>query len=182
MKLTAAITLLLIAGTAHASSNAYIGADVAFLNETDLNIMEIKVTHANNMSFNLVGGYAFEIADSFQVGLEAEYRNFGEATFLNVLEVKGSAFFINAKPIYNITDNIYVAATLGLGQMDLELKDTETGLTESETNTAFQLGLESGYQFNNSISLNFGYRSANANIDDIEVRVRGVYAGARYNF
>ncbi|WP_163133954.1 outer membrane beta-barrel protein [Agarivorans sp. Alg241-V36] len=179
---TSLVLSLFVTGAANAAGGAYLGADFAFSNETELKVDGISLKDNNDVGFNLVGGYAFEASEKFKIGLEAEYRTIGDVTYLDVLKGSGSAFYLNAKPMFFFTQNAYIAGLIGLGSMELELKNLSTNETASESDSSLQLGVEGGYVFNNGLGLNAGYRSANADIDGVDITVSGFYAGLRYNF
>ncbi|WP_411993886.1 porin family protein [Agarivorans sp. DSG3-1] len=184
IKLTKASLALsmLFASTANATGGAYIGVDFAFANDTELQFDGISISDSNDPGINLVGGYAFAPSENFKIGVEAEFRTMGDVTYLGVLKSSGSAFYLNAKPMFFFNKNIYIAGLLGMGQMELEVKDIESGVSASESDTSFQIGAEGGYVFDNGLGLNVGYRSASADIDGIEVTTNGFFAGLRYNF
>nr|WP_321459056.1 porin family protein [uncultured Vibrio sp.] len=164
-----------VAGT---KTGFYLGADVAFANETELENSGVSIEESNDVGFNAAVGYESNIEESFKLAGEVEYRTFGEVDFLGMMKADGHAIFANLKPKYTFDNGAYIAGVFGLGQMTL--KDKTSDVEESET--GYQFGVESGYNINESISLNVGYRSANTEIDDVEIAIRGFYAGARYYF
>lgn len=164
-----------VAGT---KTGFYLGADVAFANDTELENSGVSIEESNDVGFNAVVGYESKLEESFKLAGEVEYQNFGEVDFLGTMKADGYAIFANLKPKYTFNNGTYIAGVVGLGQMTL--KDKTNAVEESET--GYQFGVEGGYNINESVSLNVGYRSANTEIDDVEIAIRGFYAGARYYF
>ncbi|HBN6185568.1 TPA: porin family protein [Vibrio parahaemolyticus] len=160
----------------------YIGADVAFANETELENSGVSIEESNDASFNVLVGYESKIEESFYLAGEVEYRTFGEVDFFGMMQADGYAIFANFKPKYTFDSGVYLAGVFGLGQMTLKVKENDIFYGGEESETGYQFGIESGYQLNDSVSLNVGYRSANTEIDDVEISVSGFYAGARYYF
>ncbi|PFG45451.1 opacity protein-like surface antigen [Vibrio sp. ES.051] len=170
------------AAVADTKTGFYLGTDVAFANDTELENSGASIEKSNDVGFSAVVGYESDIEESFKLAGEVEYRTFGEVDFFGVMQADGHAIFVNLKPKYTFDTGVYIAGVLGLGQMTLKDKTNDTQYTVEESETGYQFGVESGYNINESISLNVGYRSANTEIDDVKIAIRGLYVGGRYYF
>lgn len=184
MKVKVAALTMLVASYSFASEGPYVGVDLTFANETELKVNSVSITEDNDIGFNLLAGYDMPLSNEASLGLELEYRTYDGADFEGVLKTSGNAFFVNAAPKYFINDNFYIGATLGFGQLELEVEVTDgiNKAKDSETGTAFQYGIQAGYVINSALSGTLGYRSMSADVDGVDTTISGLYAGLRYSF
>lgn len=164
----------------------YTGVDVGFYNETELEYRGSAIEDSSDLSdfsYNLVGGYEFNTHDVVKLGLEAEYRKIGKVNYSDVMDVEGQAFFINIKPKFIVKGDVldlYVSLLAGVGSMDMEAK--AFGMSDSESEAAYQVGGELGAIVTDNIDIHLGYRNARVEIDSVDVSSQTAYIGARYHF
>ncbi|WP_112480323.1 outer membrane protein [Vibrio variabilis] len=172
-----------VCGVASASG-VYIGADLALGNKTALETQGASFDETNEVGLGALAGYNFTITPMFDLGVEAEYRTIGEADFNiddNKFQSSGSFYGVNLRPKYTLSTGAFAAAVIGVGQMEMKLSHNST--SETNSGTAYQLGVEGGYAFDSGVDLVIGYRFTEASdIEGIEFGVSGIYGGARYNF
>ncbi|MDN3610860.1 porin family protein [Vibrio ostreicida] len=166
----------------------YVGADII---STDLDGTlfgpSLEEVSSTNVAFSV--GYSFQVAESFVVGVEGEYLNYGEFDLAysavqskKVANTDISAFSLNLKPKYFVADSgFYVGGTLGLGTYHAEMT-TVTNVSDSASDTGFTYGVEAGYALNNSWLLSAGYRVSSADIDGFDIDMNTLYAGIDYKF
>ncbi|NOH54721.1 porin family protein [Vibrio coralliilyticus] len=166
----------------------YLGADII---STDLDGTlfgpSFEEVSSTNVAFSV--GYSFQVAESFVVGVEGEYLNYGEFDLVysavpstKVANTDISAFSLNLKPKYFVADSgFYVGATLGLGTYHAEIT-TVTNVSDSASDTGFTYGVEAGYALNNNWLLSAGYRVSSVDIDDFDIDMNTLYAGIDYKF
>lgn len=174
----------LISGAAMADKHplgVYLGADVTFGSKMELKQEGVKFKESSDTAFNLVAGYEHQLVDHVKLGLEAEYRMFGDAKFDSTTKLDGYGYFVNLKPKYLLDQGVYLAALVGIGRMTVEVKDDELG-NSRRSKFGYQFGAELGYDINENISAVAGYRYAKTKIDSLKVSVPGFYVGGRYNF
>lgn len=179
--LSALVTsLLLFNSHVFANSSGYIGLDLAVSNTTDLSISGASIDENNDLGFNLYSGQRFNISDGFDLGIELEYKNIGKADF-GELYTEGDAIFINGRSKFtsDSSNPLYSGIILGLGYIDGKISDGSVTLSESDI--AYQAGVEIGYMLNN-FDISLGYRWQFSTIDEVDVTVDGFTAGLRYNF
>ncbi|WP_053395378.1 outer membrane beta-barrel protein [Vibrio nereis] len=182
-QLLLASVAMFASGIVSANTGLYIGADIALSNETELEDNGISITADNDPGYNFVVGYDMQTHDSVKIGFEGEYRTFGEVNYSNIITADGNGVFLNAKPkLYAQGSNVYFAGLFGVGKMDLDITSTQTGVTINESSSALQYGAEIGFEFEQNLVLNAGYRAATAEIKGTDVSVSGLYAGARFKF
>jgi len=100
-----------------------------------------------------------------------EYRNFGNTSY-STLSVDANAFFVNAKAkLFVLYDfgNVYLAPMIGVGIVNLDVKESSLNMSESESESAFQAGIEIGTRLANNIDLNLGYKAAYTEIDAVDI-------------
>ncbi|MCG7489906.1 porin family protein [Vibrio sp. Of14-4] len=129
-------------------------------------------------------GYDFKLADSVILGVEAEFADYGKFDFIptggtgakQTNDTHALSFYL--KPKYFIPgSSFYFGAVFGVGMY--KMKSSWTGpveyvdsfgstlftrketINDSDNETEFVYGLETGYALNNNIILNAGYRMAN---------------------
>ena len=164
----------------------YAGVDVGIYNETELEYRGSAIEDSSDLSdfsYNLVGGYEFNTHDVVKLGLEAEYRKIGKVNYSDVMDVEGQAFFINIKPKFIVKGDVldlYVSLLAGVGSMDMEAK--AFGMSDSESEAAYQVGGELGAIITDRIDIHLGYRNARVEIDSVDVSSQTAYIGARYHF
>ncbi|MGF1724239.1 outer membrane protein [Photobacterium nomapromontoriensis] len=180
VNLSISMGLLVISGYTFAADNIYIGADAAISNTTKLEYKDLSIDETNDLGANLFAGYNFDINSSFNLGIEAEYRKFGETSYSDGIKGDGQAFYINARPKFiDNGNNLYSAFILGIGHLSVDT----TGFNESysDSKIAYQVGVEAGYMIKN-VDIAIGYRYQIADFDGVDMSVHGVTAGVRYNF
>lgn len=165
------IASLLSAPALASKEGFYIGADIAS-NSFDGDSFDTGV--------GLVAGYDFQVTPQVVVGVEGEYRNFGEDSYSfegDSLKQKAYSYGINVKPKYYFNDNFYAGAQVGLHNLEEELKASYEGdnYKISESNTVLSLGVEAGYDFNRNVSIKGGYKSMDSDYGSF-------YIGANYKF
>ena len=164
----------------------YAGVDIGFYNETELEYRGSAIEDSSDLSdlsYNLVGGYEFNTHDVVKLGLEAEYRQIGKVNFSDVMDIEGQAFFVNIKPKFIVKGDVvdlYVSLLAGVGSMDMEAK--AFGVSDSKSETGYQVGGELGAIVTDNIDIHLGYRNARVEIDSIDVSSQTAYIGARYHF
>ncbi|WP_454441432.1 outer membrane beta-barrel protein [Vibrio bathopelagicus] len=164
----------------------YAGVDIGFYNETELEDRGSAIEDSSDLSdlsYNLVGGYEFNTHDVVKLGLEAEYRQIGKVNFNDVMDIEGQAFFVNIKPKFIVKGDVvdlYVSLLAGVGSMDMEVK--ALGVSDSKSETGYQIGGELGAIVTDNIDIHLGYRNARVEIDSIDVSSQTAYIGARYHF
>lgn len=164
----------------------YAGVDIGFYNETELEDRGSAIEDSSDLSdlsYNLVGGYEFNTHDVVKLGLEAEYRQIGKVNFNDVMDIEGQAFFVNIKPKFIVKGDVvdlYVSLLAGVGSMDMEVK--ALGISDSKSETGYQIGGELGAIVTDNIDIHLGYRNARVEIDSIDVSSQTAYIGARYHF
>ncbi|MBY7732373.1 porin family protein [Vibrio splendidus] len=164
----------------------YAGVDIGFYNETELEDRSSAIEDSSDLSdlsYNLVGGYEFNTHDVVKLGLEAEYRQIGKVNFNDVMDIEGQAFFVNIKPKFIVKGDVvdlYVSLLAGVGSMDMEVK--AKGISDSKSETGYQIGGELGAIVTDNIDIHLGYRNARVEIDSIDVSSQTAYIGARYHF
>ncbi len=169
--------IALLSATAAANANhVYVGGDLLVGHYTDIASLEEN----NEIGASAFVGYSFAVNPNFDFGIELEYQHFGKADFSDSVSVDGHAFYINARPKFlDKGSNLYSALILGVGS--LEGDTSILGVSDSESELSYQVGLEVGYMFNN-LDFSIGYRYRIADFDDVDVKIKGVTAGVRYNF
>mgnify|MGYP003884372259 CR=1 FL=1 len=178
-QLLLASAAMFASGIVSANTGLYIGADIALSNETELEDNGISITGDNDPGYNFVVGYDMQTHDSVKIGFEGEYRTFGDVSYYNVVTIDGDGIFLNAKPkLYAQGSNVYFAGLFGVGQMEFE----SSAFSGSDSSSALQYGAEIGFEFEQNLVLNAGYRAATAEFDGFDVTVSGLYAGARFKF
>ncbi|SDG68887.1 Outer membrane protein beta-barrel domain-containing protein [Vibrio xiamenensis] len=138
-----------------------------------------------HFGYNLALGYELALHRGVKLGVEAEYRSLGQVSYQNVLDVDGSGVFINAKPRFIVDydwGDMYIALLAGMGRLELEAELPVSGLSGSQTESAYQFGAELGVELNQQILVHLGYRAAYVSVGDLDVTVDGAYIGARYLF
>ena len=166
------IASLLSAPALASKEGFYIGADIAS-NSYDGDSFDTGV--------GLVAGYDFQITPQVVIGVEGEYRNFGEDKHSDVfgdsVKHKAYSYGINVKPKYYFNDNFYAGAQVGLHNLEEELKFSIEGdnFKFSDNNTVLSLGVEAGYDFNRNVSIKGGYKSMDSDYGSF-------YIGANYKF
>lgn len=164
----------------------YAGVDIGFYNETELEYRGSAIEDSSDLSdlsYNLVGGYEFNTHEVVKLGLETEYRQIGKVNFSDVMDIEGQAFFVNIKPKFIVKGDVvdlYVSLLAGVGSMDMEAK--AFGVSESKSETGYQVGGELGAIVTDNIDIHLGYRNARVEIDSIDVSSQTAYIGARYHF
>lgn len=178
-QLLLASVAMFASGIVSANTGLYIGADIALSNETEIEINDFSISSDNDPGYNFVVGYDMQTHDSVIIGFEGEYRSFGEVTFGDAPPIEGDAWFLNGKPkLYAQGSNVYFAGLFGVGQMEFE----SSAFSGSDSSSALQYGAEIGFEFEQNLVLNAGYRAATAEFDGVDVTVSGLYAGARFKF
>ena len=165
------IASLLSAPALASKEGFYIGADIAS-NSFDGESFDTGV--------GLVAGYDFQVSPEIVIGVEGEYRNFGEDgySYMGLSEkLKAYSYGINVKPKYYFNDNFYAGAQVGLHNLEEEFKLSYEGdnYKISESNTVLSLGVEAGYDFNRNVSIKGGYKSMDSDYGSF-------YIGANYKF
>ncbi|MDD1781918.1 porin family protein [Enterovibrio sp. ZSDZ35] len=180
--LYAAMLALGMSTAAQANEGIYVGANVLFGAETEFEISGFAVSEGADVGFDFLVGYQMPLSDYVDLGMELEFRSFGEANFSNVLTLEGSAFYFNAKPKFYVDDarSFYVAGLVGFGSMDIELKTATDSASDSDS--SIQFGVEAGYEMESGLGLSLGYKSATAEIQTIDFTTDGFYAGVSYRF
>ncbi|RJX68895.1 porin family protein [Vibrio sinensis] len=165
----------------------YIGADITAANSVDITIHGASADETADLGFNLLAGYEFNTHPLVKTSVEAEYRNFGEADSTGVLKVDGNALFVNAKAKLFVQydfGNLYLAPMVGVGQISIDGSTSNTSF--SETELAYQAGVELGTRLRQGVDLHLGYRATFTTVNyggsDIDVDLSGAYIGARYFF
>lgn len=164
----------------------YAGVDIGFYNETELEDRGSAIEDSSDLSdlsYNLVGGYEFNTHDVVKLGLEAEYRQIGKVNFNDVMDIEGQAYFVNIKPKFIVKGDVidlYVSLLAGVGSMDMEVR--ALGVSDSKSETGYQIGGELGAIVTDNIDIHLGYRNARVEIDSIDVSSQTAYIGARYHF
>ncbi|PKF51075.1 outer membrane beta-barrel protein [Enterovibrio nigricans] len=178
----AAALALGISSTAQATEGVYVGANMLFGAETEFEISGFTASEDSDVGFDFFIGYQMPISDYIDLGMELEFRFFGEANFSNVLMLEGSAFYFNAKPKFYVDDarSFYVAGLVGFGSMDIEVRDSSG--TASDSDSSIQFGIEAGYETESGFGVNLGFKSATAEIQTIDFTTNGFYAGVSYRF
>lgn len=167
-------------------SQFYIGADIGLYNETELEFPSNAIEDSSDLSdlsYNLVGGYEFNTHDVVKLGLEAEYRKVGKVSYSDSMDIEGQAFFVNVKPKFIVKGDVldlYVSLLAGVGSMDMDVK--MSGISESKSEAAYQVGAELGAIVSDNIDIHLGYRNARVEIDSVDVSSQTAYVGARYKF
>ncbi|MBN3493974.1 outer membrane beta-barrel protein [Vibrio neptunius] len=163
----------------------YLGVDII---DTDVNATNwdgaSSAGEVSSTSAALAIGYNFHIADSFVVGLEAEYAHYGSFdialkgdTAVNNLEF--SAFNLNVKPQYYFGHSgFYLGGIFGIGGVGGENKSN--GSEASGSSVLY--GVEAGYAFNNNWSINAGYRTTTAEYDNADFDMDTLFLGLDYKF
>jgi opacity protein-like surface antigen len=164
----------------------YIGGDLSLYNSTEIEINRLSVKETSDLGdfgFNFIAGYEFDTSKLVKLGLEAEYRQFGEVDDSDSFQIKGNGLFLNVKPKFIVQydhADVYVSLLAGLGSIDV--KTTVNNVSASKSELAFQYGAELGYILNRDIDIHVGYRSAIVEIDNYNVSNGSAYAGIRYFF
>ncbi len=162
----------------------YAGFDLEAGGSAKADVLGTTIEDNSDIGFSLIGGYEFATHEVVKPSLELEYRKFG-GTDYHTLSVDAQAFMVNAKAkLFVLYDfgNIYLAPMFGVGVVDLDVKESLTGLNSSDTETAIQAGLEIGTRINEKMDLNFGYKAAFTEVENIDVTLDGFYLGFRYFF
>ena len=165
------IASLLSAPALASKEGFYIGADIAS-NSFDGESFDTGV--------GLVAGYDFQVSPEIVIGVEGEYRNFGEDSISGEgfsFKQKAYSYGINVKPKYYFNDNFYAGAQVGLHNLEEEFKATLDGDSgkASVNDTVLSLGVEAGYDFNRNVSIKGGYKSMDSDYGSF-------YIGANYKF
>ena len=167
-------------------SQFYVGADLDFAGTAKMSDEDASLKDTSDIGFSIVTGYEFNVDfnDLVKPSLELEYRNFGDASF-STLSMDSYGVFVNAKAkLFVLRDygNIYFAPMVGIGHVSIDMKESISKLSASESDIGLQAGLEIGTRLKNNIDLNVGYRAAFIDIDSVDFRLDGFYVGARYAF
>ncbi|KXF81109.1 porin family protein [Enterovibrio coralii] len=180
--LLAASLALGLTGTANANEGTYVGANILFAAQSEFELSGVALSEDADTGFDAQLGYQMKLTDHINLGLELEFRSFGEADFANVLKMEGSAFYFNAKPKFYVDDDksFYVGGLVGLGSMEIEL-NTSSG-SASDSDTSIQFGVEAGYEMDSGFGFNLGYKVAKAEIQTVDFTYDGVYVGINYLF
>lgn len=180
MKKIILLSILFSASSFASDNHFYTGASLLVSDNTKLKSDDGSIDESNDLGFNAFGGYSFSVSPNIDLGVELEYQHFGEAEFVDDVSVEGDAFFINARPKFiESRNNLYSALILGVGS--LEGKTNIYGESESESEIAYQAGIEIGYMLD-QIDIGVGYRYRYAKFDDVDFSIQGITAGVRYNF
>ncbi|MDV5171380.1 porin family protein [Photobacterium rosenbergii] len=154
----------------------YIGADISS--------NDIESTSFGT-GLGLVGGYDFQVAPQVVIGVEGEYRYFGEDSGNYApgfgWKDKAYTFGVNVKPKYYFNDSFYAGVQLGLHSTTLDAKDDVIGnIKESNANLAY--GVEAGYEINNNVAIKAGYKAYQAELMGFTFDADTLYIGANYKF
>ncbi len=175
--------------TSHLDHNPfYMGIDWLPANQATLDSGGISISESGDigdMGYNLVAGYELNTHRVVKVGLEAEYRQFGDVSVFDTLTLEGQGVFLNVKPKFIIEYeqvDVYVALLAGLGRLDVKAKIPSIGFSESTTETAYQFGAELGFRLTSHWDVHLGYRAAKLSDDQFDIQFDGGYVGARYAF
>ncbi|WP_044624110.1 porin family protein [Photobacterium gaetbulicola] len=170
------IASLLSAPAMASKEGFYIGADIS--------ANDIEST-SFGMGFGLVAGYDFQVAPQVVIGVEGEYRHFGEdsGSYIEGFGWKDKAYSygFNVKPRYFFNDKFYAGVALGLHNTTLDAKDDFFGsIKESNTNLAY--GIEAGYEINRNVVIKGGYKAYQAELIGVTFDADTFYIGANYKF
>nr|WP_232281726.1 outer membrane beta-barrel protein [Vibrio furnissii] len=166
----------------------YVGAGLGVYNNAEIEYGSLSTNETGDFGdfgYNLLAGYEFNTHKVVKLGVELEYRHFGEVNFADQLDVEGDAFFINVRPKFIVSydhADLYVALIAGLGTIDLDATATQYGVSASKSEAAFQYGAEFGVLLNEHVDLHVGYRAAQVDVEDFDVTLSTGYAGIRYHF
>ena len=167
-------------------SQFYAGADIEFAGRTRVSQGGASIKDTSDIGFSFYAGYEFDVDFNNLVkpSLELQYRSFGDASFSTV-SMDSYGVFLNGKAkLFVLRDygNIYFAPMFGIGHVSLDVKDSSTKQSASESEVGYQFGMEIGTRLENNIDLNAGYRTALVDIDNIDYRLDGFYLGISYAF
>ncbi|EKO3590994.1 porin family protein, partial [Vibrio metschnikovii] len=70
----------------------------------------------------------------------------------------------------------------GIGSVNLKGNVASDGLSISQSELGYQLGVELGFIINKNINLHVGYRSTSVEIKPFDVSISSGYGGIRYYF
>lgn len=172
--------LLLFNTSAFAGDYFYGGASLAFNNSIGLEYEDVHIDENNDPGFSVFGGYSFLITPTIELGVELEYQDFGKAEFAKNVSAEGDAYFINARPKFiEANNNLYSAFILGIGSLSGKTKVNGTSSSESEI--AYQLGVEVGYMFS-QLEFGVGYRYRLAEFDSVDFTNQGFDISMKYRF
>ncbi|NLS12862.1 porin family protein [Vibrio sp. SM6] len=171
---------LLSASVSAESEHPYVGANVLLGHNTTLDAGSIDIDENNDVGAGLYAGYEFDVHPNIDLGLEVEYQYFGKAEFAPGVSVDGQAFYVNARPKFTDADNIlYSALILGIG--GLKGEGHISGLSDSDTEFSYQLGVEMGVMLD-AFDFSLGYRYREAGFNGFDAEIQGVTIGLRYHF
>ncbi|EKO3594372.1 outer membrane beta-barrel protein [Vibrio metschnikovii] len=167
---------------------SYIGADWGLFNSTKLDFSNSSIKNSSSFGdfgYNAVVGYEFNVDKSVKIGVEAEYRHFGKVSEEDEFSVKGSGVYLNIKPKFIVhyqQADAYLSLLGGIGSVNLKGNVASDGLSISQSELGYQLGVELGFIINKNINLHVGYRSTSVEIKPFDVSISSGYGGIRYYF
>lgn len=179
----------------------YVGADGVFAEVTANGDNGGKdVTHDLDTGVGVHVGYDLKFTQSFVTGVELEFINYGSITMgqtkavtsnggqvIADVDLTFTSMNLNVRPKYYIADSgFYVGGLLGFGSSKLELELTKSGYqshsVDDETGTAFNYGIEAGYEFESAWMLYAGMRRATTELDGTDFDIDASYVGVRCKF
>lgn len=159
----------------------YAGTDFHISNESEVSSLDNNINDTSDIGYSAHLGYLFNTHKLVKLGIEAEYRQFGQTNYSHLLIHKGSATFVNLKPKFvNSDTQLYSAVLLGVGIVESEFQTYER--TTSNSSTGYQFGVEVGYDFTSGFSAYLGYKALKTDKESIELATSGAYAGFGYSF
>ncbi|CAH0532220.1 hypothetical protein VST7929_00031 [Vibrio stylophorae] len=181
IKLIALCGLLSCTAQAHTNDNHfYAGVDAAIANNTKLSN---AIEEQNDLGANIYLGYHMPINRSFDLGVEGEFRKINTVDFSPSHNIDGDAYFINLRGKLTDPDRsnpLYSGFLVGLGSLSTDENNGAQSISDSHT--AYQAGLEIGYQAN-QFDVSVGYRVLYSKFSfDQKMVTHGLTAGVRYYF
>ncbi|MDF2153434.1 outer membrane beta-barrel protein [Vibrio sp. CAU 1672] len=152
-----------------------------------------------DMGFAVNLGYDFQVSSQFVTGVEIEYIDYGSQKIgsgkafnknweiISVDVEEGiTAFNLNIRPKYYVYNNFYVGGILGFGSIEYSQEATKSGYESlelmSESDSAMNLGLELGYQFDSGWLVRGGVRTTSPEFFNHEFDVTTTFLGLGYKF
>lgn len=171
----------------------YVGADASVLNKTKLKFSShdglepFNIFAKNKFAGDLVLGWQQNQNNGLILAVEAEYRNLGQAKFVEegetILKSNINALFVNFKPKFALDNGAYIAALAGAGaaRIKFDAPFADEG-PKSKTKAAYQFGAEVGYPIVDNLIADVGYRYTMTKFYEAKISSHGPYVGIRYHF
>lgn len=178
----------------------YVGLDGVFAESTangDNGAKDFTYDLDTGVGFHV--GYDLELTRNFVTGVEFEFIDYGSFTLgqkkigsstgdvVADFDMSFTSMNLNVRPKYYIAGSgFYVGGLLGFGSSKLEFEYTKSGYQSASvkdfTGSAFNYGIEAGYDIGSTWMIYAGMRRATTELDGTDYDIDASYIGTRFRF